>query len=234
LFEGDDIIYLPQDSVISVDQEVKRPASTALPSQVVEHFIKKAKHHWIMNFCICRESMDCQDYPQELGCLFLGEGTLDINPTLGRRVTKEEALEHVRKCREAGLVHMIGRNKLDKQWLGVKEGDKLLSICNCCPCCCLWRIAPVLDPRIGQKVKKMPGVEVKVSEECIDCGTCTRDICFVEAIHLKEGKAFIDENCKGCGRCVDACPQGAIKIVINNDSFVEESIKKIDKLVDLT
>ena len=80
----------------------------------------------------------------------------------------------------------------------------------------------------------MKGVEVHVGEECIGCGTCTQDICFVDAIHLQKGKASIDENCRGCGRCADACPQGVIEVVITNDSFVEDSIHKIDKLVDLT
>jgi hypothetical protein len=77
-----------------------------------------------MNSCICREAERCEDYPIDLGCLFLGEAALGINPQLGRRVTKEKALQHVRRCREAGLVHLIGRNKLDTMWLGVGPGDR--------------------------------------------------------------------------------------------------------------
>jgi hypothetical protein len=90
-----------------------------------------------MNTCLCRDAKQCKDYPIDLGCLFLGEAALGINPRLGRGVTKREALEHIRRCREAGLVHLIGRNKLDTVWLGVGPGDKLLTICHCCPCCCL-------------------------------------------------------------------------------------------------
>ncbi len=81
------------------------PESMIIPSQVVEHFINKANYHWIMDFCICREGDKCQDYPRDLGCLFLGKPVLQINSKLGRLVTKEEALEHARLCREAGLVH---------------------------------------------------------------------------------------------------------------------------------
>jgi hypothetical protein len=102
LFEGDDIIYLPRDNVIRVDQPIEGSGNTVLPSQVVEHFIEQASYHWIMDACICRDGSYCEDYPIDFGCLFLGEAVLQINPQLGRRVTKLEALEHVQRCREAG------------------------------------------------------------------------------------------------------------------------------------
>ena len=223
LFKGDNIFYLTQDKIISINIEVEK-----------ESDINKAKYHWIMNVCICRESMQCKDYPINLGCLFLGEAVLGINPQLGRLVTKEEALDHIKKCKEAGLVHMIGRNRLDKQWLGVSPGLKLLSICNCCPCCCLWRIAPVLAPKIGSKVHKMPGVSVKVTERCIGCGTCLKGICFVDAIHIINNRAEISEECRGCGRCVEFCPQNAIELTINDNEYVEKSIKQIEKIIDVT
>lgn len=233
LFEGDDIIYLTPDKSILMNIPIEKPGEMVLPTQVVEYFINKANHHFIMNTCICREASSCQDYPIDLGCLFMGDGVLDINPQLGKLATKEEALEHIRKCREAKLVHMIGRNKLDKQWLGVKDGEKLLTVCNCDPCCCLWRIAPVLTPRIGIKVTRMSGVKVRVTDKCVGCGTCIKDICFVDAIHLYKGKAFIDNNCKGCGRCVDICPQQAIELILEDQDYIKNSIKRIDKLVDI-
>jgi ferredoxin len=234
LFKGDEIIYLTKDSVIQINQEVQTPEDLVLPSQVLEYFIEKANYHFIMNFCICRASMKCQNYPIDLGCLFLGEAVLNINPELGRLVSKEEAKEHIKKCGEAGLVHMIGRNRLDKQWLGVNPGNKLLSICNCDPCCCLWRISPLLNPKIGKKVQKMQGVNVYVTEECIGCGTCMQGICFVDAITLVNNRAHVSEECRACGRCVDICPQHAIKIKIDDKEFIKKSIQKIDSLVDIT
>ena len=170
LFEGDHLIYLPQDRVIQIDEPVDLPEEMVVPSRVVEHFIEEAGTHWIMNSCLCRDASHCEEYPVDLGCLFLGEAASGINPRLGRPVTREEALEHVRRCREAGLVHLIGRNKLDTIWLGVGPGDRLLTICNCCPCCCLWRMLPHLSPQIGAKITGMPGVTVSVNEECVGCG----------------------------------------------------------------
>ena len=234
LFQDDDIIYLPKDNVIPININLENKGDLVLPTSILEHFINKAKSHWIMNFCICRESMQCKDYPINLGCLFLGEAVHEINPELGRLVSKEEALEHVRKCSEAGLVHMIGRNLLDKQWLGVKDGKKLLSICNCDPCCCLWRVSPMLSQKIGKKIQKIDGVEVRINDNCIGCGTCTEGICFVDAIRIENERAQISEECRGCGRCVEICPQEAIEFKINDETYISRAIKQIEKIIDVS
>jgi len=233
LFEGDDIIYLPSDKAIELNKSFDMPTQTVLPSQVVEHFIEKANYHWVMNWCICRNSTKCKDYPINLGCLFLGEAAMKIDPRLGHPVTKQEALEHVRRCREAGLVHLIGRNKLDAVWLDVSPGNKLLSICNCCPCCCLWKILPHLANSISSKVTKMPGVDVSVTDLCDGCGICARGICFVDAIKMIDGQAVIGQECRGCGRCIRTCPINAIRISIDDKNFYKKSIARISSAVDV-
>jgi ferredoxin len=236
LFDGDDLIFLPQDravQTISVDEAIDRPGEVVLPSRVVEHFVERARVHWVMDFCLCRAAEGCRDYPIELGCLFLGEAALGINPELGRRVTREEALAHVQRCREAGLVHLVGRNKLDTVWLGVGPGRQLLTVCNCCPCCCLWGVLPHVTARIGDKVARMPGVEISVNGRCVGCGTCTEGVCFADAIRLENGRAVIENACRGCGRCVDVCPQGAIDLSLEDWRFVDQAIAHIATLVDL-
>ena len=237
LFEGDDVMFLPGDGVvrtIEVNQALDMPEEIVLPSQVVEHFIEQASVHWVMNFCLCREAEGCQDYPTDLGCLFLGEAALGINPQLGHRVTKEEALEHLRRCREAGLVHFIGRHKLDTVWLGIGPGTKLLTICNCCPCCCLWKMLPDLDPAISRKVSRMPGVEIWVNELCTGCEICLDDICFAQAISMVGDQAMIDAgSCRGCGRCVESCPCEAIEISYQYEASVNQTIEGLSPLFDL-
>ena len=233
-FEGDHLLYLPKDQLIPVNESIELPGEMVLPSQVVEHFIEQAGTHWIMNFCLCRASSHCEDYPIDLGCLFLGDAAAGINPRLGRQVTREEALEHVRRCREAGLVHLVGRNKLDTVWLGVGPGDRLLTICSCCPCCCLWGMLPYLAPQISAKVTPMPGVTVAVNGRCVGCGTCTQDVCFADAIQLQDGHAVIGAACRGCGRCVDVCPNKAIELVVENEQFAADAIERISALVDLS
>jgi ferredoxin len=232
LFENDRMYYLPKDSVIEVNREVDT-ADTVLPSQVVEHFIDQANYLWIMDECICRAANDCKDYDHGLGCLFLGEAARQINPGLGKQVTREQAKEHVRRCREAGLVHLIGKNKLDEMWLWVNPGEKLLTICNCCPCCCIWRTLPHLTRDISDKIQKMPGVTVSVTGDCDGCETCA-DTCFVKAITIEGGRAVIGEACRGCGRCVDVCPNHAIEIKVDFSAGVKESIESLSPLVDVS
>jgi ferredoxin len=234
LFEGDDLFFMPSRRAIQINENVTNPDEVVLPSEVVEHFIQQAKVHWIMTSCICRQGDHCKRYPVDRGCLFLGEAALGINPQLGRRVTKAQALNHVEQCREAGLIHLVGRNKLDTVWLGVGPGEKLLTICNCCPCCCLWRVVPHIAPHIHAKITRMPGVSVAISDRCEGCGTCTDDVCFVDALHLLDGRATIAETCKGCGRCVTVCPEGAIELTILSDSFTQAAISRISQVVDVS
>jgi hypothetical protein len=127
--------------VIQVHEAVQPPVSTVLPSQIVEHFIEKADDHFIMNRCICREAAGCQHYPVDLGCLFLGEAVKGIHPELGRRVSKAEALTHLKRAQQAGWCRCRAHH-LDTVWMGVGPGDKLMTICNCCECCCLYKMLP--------------------------------------------------------------------------------------------
>jgi len=234
LFDKTNLTVLPKESVIEINLEkpMQPPDNIVLPSQVVEYFIRKTTYRFIMNFCICREAMDCKNHSKELGCVFLGEAARGINPEFGREATTEEALAHVQKCRSEGLIHLIGRDKIDETWLGVGSEGKLLTICNCCSCCCLWKMLSNLDPKIRVKVKRMPGIEVTVTEKCSGCGTCMQH-CFVNAICVQNGKAVISADCKGCGRCAEHCPNKAIEVTIQDSQFVEKTIHRIKSSVDV-
>ena len=78
----------------------------------------------------------------------------------------------------------------------------------------------------------MPGVEVSVDEECIGCGTCI-DVCFVKAIEIKDEKSVTSEACRGCGRCVEICLNNAIDLTLDNDEYVKLSVDRIEPLVDV-
>lgn len=234
VFNGDDMIYLPKDRVV-VQQSVEQSGSVLLPSALVDHFIEKASYRWIMDFCICRKAEGCQDYPQDLGCIFLGEAVLKISSKIGHLANKEEALAHVRRARELGLVHLIGRDRIDNLWSGASPFGKLMTICQCCPCCCLFKVLPRLDPLNRRKVVRMPGVKVWVDEQkCIACGACSQDVCFVGAIQMNRETAQISQECRGCGRCVEVCPQGAIHLTIEDSDYLQKQIARITRLVDVT
>jgi ferredoxin len=229
---GDALFYLPKDRVI-IDEKIDDQENMVVPSDVVAHFIKEAKHVFLMNSCICREAADCQDYDHHIGCIFLGEAVLEINPKLGRLVDVDTALAHVERARQAGLVHLIGRDKIDAVWMGVKPYTKLMTVCNCCSCCCLFRFLPNLAPKLQKKIERMPGVRLEISETCVGCGKCSEGVCFIDAIHMEDRRAVIDEACRGCGNCVEACPEDAIRVVIEHDDYVENAIARLTEAVDV-
>lgn len=229
---GDVLFCLPKDHVV-IDEAIDNQENYVVPSDVVDHFIKEAQHIFLMDGCICREAAGCQDYDHGMGYIFLGEAVLEINPKLGRLVDQETAIAHFERAREAGLVHLIGRDKIDAVWMGVKPYTKLMTICNCCACCCLFRFLPNLAPKLQKKIERMPGVLVEVTDQCGGCGCCTADVCFINAIQLKNGRAKIGEDCRGCGNCVETCPHGAIQVVIAREDYIENAIQRLSEAVDV-
>jgi len=229
---GDALFYLPKDRVL-INQEIAPPENLAAPSIVVEHFIQQANHIFLMDHCICREAADCQDYDHDIGCIFLGEAVLDINPKLGKLVDRQTALAHIQRAREAGLVHLIGRDKIDAVWMGVTPSEKLMTICNCCSCCCLFRFLPNLAPKLQKKIERMPWVHVEVTADCSGCGICLEDVCFIDAIQIVDGRAVIQAECRGCGNCAEACPVDAIRVVIESPDYIDHAIKRLTEAVDV-
>ncbi len=226
--EGDELICLPRnETVIDINHKLGDQQNIVLPTQVIDHFIDQSSYRVIMNFCICRDSNKCQDYPRELGCLFLGEAARGIHPDLCRPATKEEAKEHIRKCDEAGLVHLIGRAYLDCVWLGIGPHDKLFTICNCCPCCCISLAVPYMSEHLTDWFHKMPGVRIAVNDNCVGCGKCT-EVCIYEGIQvINKGKATITDGCRACGRCINVCKTGAIELIIEDENYVDNTIERL-------
>lgn len=231
VFENNNLTYLPKDNTISIplNKQVGLGDNIVISSKIIEHFIEQSTYHVIMNSCICRKGSKCKNYPQDLGCLFMGEAAKKIPAELSRHVTKKEALDHIKTCQENGLVHLIGRDKLDETWLGVGSKIPLITVCNCCDCCCLWKMIPTLDKKLSSTIHKIPGISINVDERCVGCGNCTKDICFVNAIEIKDGKAIISDECRICGRCAEICPNNAIKIKIEDTDFIEKTIERVKK-----
>ncbi len=53
-------------------------------------------------------------------------------------------------------------------------------------------------------------------------------------MEVRNGKAVVGEECKGCGRCATVCKRKAVTISIDNPTFMEECIKRLSDKVDVT
>ena len=241
LFEHDGTYFIPSNQsvknissqTIRMDYDISKPDMIVMPSDIIKSVINEADDIVIMNKCLCRNSTECTDYPRDLGCIFLGKTTRKISKRHCREVTREEAMEHIDKCAEAGLIHIMGRNKMDSVWMGVGPNEELLTICNCCPCCCLWRVYPNLSDTIQNDFYKLPGVSVQLDvDDCVGCGKC-KEVCFAKCITIENGKAKVDDDiCIGCGQCSNNCPTNAIKLIYDKKD-VNSVFDKINSLVNI-
>ena len=231
LFEKDEIIVIP--NTINVNKKIEAEKSEFLPTDVIKDVIRRCDDIVIMNSCLCRTSNNCEDYPQDIGCIFLGPTTKKIPRTVGHEATVEEALAQVDAADAAGLSHIIGRNKIDTVWMNVRPGEGLLTICHCCPCCCLWKVYPYLHSDISDKLERLDGVSVKYdSDKCKSCMKCLKGACMFDAISEKDGKISIDSDiCKGCGLCVNTCKFNALTIDYNSDT-IDNVVNRMDNLIE--
>ncbi len=228
-FEEDDMSVLPKNNtvrkVVDLNIEIENADErNVVPSDLIKKVLERSDRIFVMNFCICRKSNKCQDYPVDHGCIFLGKGTERIPKEYGKFVTPDEACKYLDDCTEKGLVHIIGRNKLDSIWLHTGNSLDLMTICNCCPCCCLWNMVRDIDQDISDTFRRMKGVEISIeTEKCIGCGIC-QEICFVKAIKIDNGKCVLDDvRCRGCGRCSEQCPVKAIDLTFDPDVIEGEA-----------
>lgn len=232
LFKDDEILVIP--NTINIGKKIESEGSEFLPTDVIKDVIKRCDDIVIMNSCLCRSSNNCQDYPHDLGCIFLGPTSRKIPEHVGKKATVEEALAQVDKADAAGLSHIIGRNRIDTVWMNVHPGKGLLTICHCCPCCCLWKVYPNLDSDISDKLEKLEGVSVKLHEDkCKLCKKCLDDVCMFKAINLKDNKITIDSDiCRGCGLCVNTCKFDAITIDYTTDT-IDNVVSRMEDLIEI-
>ncbi|MHA1372651.1 MAG: 4Fe-4S binding protein [Promethearchaeota archaeon] len=194
---------------IIIDEELD-VGDRILPAQTVEEIINKFDDIAVGN-CFCRVyrkllGHSCKfNAPMEV-CFTFGKSARHvIQQGFGRKISKDEALEILKKAEDAGLVHKAFHNRSD---IFADEN----SICNCCSDCCdtfqLWRSGAL------PLVNSTSHLSVVNPEKCVGCGTC-EDRCPVDAITVNDdtGKAKVNEDhCIGCGVCAHFCPENAITL----------------------
>jgi len=220
-------------SWLPINQNIQRTASTPAPAEVVADYINRARYLSIVDFCGCRRSFQCKDYPEEIGCLFMGESTLEIPSEHNHQVSRDKALIHLEKAVQANLVPVMGKARVDNFIFQVPDKGKLLTVCFCCECCCITRYMRHLPAeRLNEIFVPLEGLSIEVDHTCIGCGTCEKK-CFIGAITIKNGRSVIGEKCRLCGRCARFCPQGAIKLKLNNPRLKEDYRRRVDPHVQI-
>jgi Fe-S-cluster-containing hydrogenase component 2/predicted transcriptional regulator len=182
--------------VVPVNESIE-PQSQILAYDDVVKIIGDAKTLSVTN-CSCRViSGDCKK-PLEVCMQVDRAAEYNIERGTGRALSKSEAVEILKKCREEGLVHVVD----NRQTVGHV-------ICNCCNDCCLnWAIMK------GPKKWVAPSrFEAFVHADlCSGCETCV-DRCFFDALSMKGDLTVVDpEKCLGCGACTVVCPTEALKL----------------------
>lgn len=209
-----------EGTIIPVRQTLWGGESVALPYLCLEPLLTQASFRFLMKQCVCRSGEGCQNYPRDLGCIFLGEGARELGPEMGCPISTEEALDHVRRAVGLGLVPLIVHSSFDALMLGIRRYERMLALCFCCDCCCTVRGSLRNGPRaFWERIGRLPGLQVSVNGACVGCGTCV-PLCHVQAIRLEDGRARIGDACKGCGRCAAACPREAIHLTLPEGSDV--------------
>jgi UDP-glucose 4-epimerase len=221
------IRYLPVNISLAMDDAV-------LPHQVIHHFIDRAGSLRIMDFCGCRRARDCEHYPRDIGCLFMGSSALDIPKDVSHAADRGEAHAHVERAVAAGLVPLIGKVRVDNFIFLTPDRGRLLSVCFCCHCCCMMRsykgVPALLLDRV---IRPLEGVAITLlSDRCVGCGTCVAT-CPFDAIRIVDGKAVHTEACRRCGRCERFCPNHAVAISWDSAAFPANVIGSIESMVDV-
>ncbi len=221
-------------TMIPVNQELAESGSTILPIMVVEEMVRKSCHTVKLSCCLCRTACGCKEYPMSIGCLFLGESTRNIHPSMGTVVSVEEALDHAHHAAGLGLVMHIGKVDPDPYFLGLKDKFHFLTLCFCCQCCCVaMKDFDYFSPAVQARTHRLEGLEVKVSEDCNGCMKCVQK-CYTGSIVVEDRKVRVTDGCKGCGLCIPVCPQGALSMTIaDGNRMLEEALTRIQRYSDV-
>jgi len=191
--------------------EGRRPPNDAvLLVHEVEEMIDAAAHV-ALEVCDCRRLGEHCTRPVDT-CIWMDDMALEaLARGHGRRLTREEAKEVVRRADKAGLMHTG-----DPQW----RERGLGAICNCCACDCYpFRAAQILGSK-GTWPRSLYVARYD-ADACTLCGVCVKRCHFGAFYHdgtrvtdargrEKAAVAFDPALCWGCGLCANTCPAGAV------------------------
>jgi NADPH-dependent glutamate synthase beta subunit-like oxidoreductase len=162
--------------VIPVEQAIPAKNET-MDIEHLSHWLDKYDGHINVGYCSCRNARrikgEGSGEMQDECCIGVGEFADYMFETgRGRNITKEEALQILKRAEENGYVH---------QTTNIDGKNKIFAICNC------------------------------------DLGVCfalrTSQLFNTQNLSASAYRAHVDkDNCVACGKCVEVCPAGALKL----------------------
>lgn len=200
--KGPPKVTFPTTRVITVDRKIKAGNRIHTYNQVKSYIDKYDP--LAVSTCFCRHQAKLVDDNDQCGkpnevCMQFGMGAqFVIDRGIGRKITKEEAIEILGQTEELGLVHAtLNRQEID-------------FLCNCCPCHCMILKTALSQPKPGISLNS--GFQpIWDKELCSACETCI-ERCPMEALTMGEDDLpeKDPDRCIGCGVCATGCPSAAI------------------------
>jgi len=193
------------------------PVQTALPDRnrvvdadLVSEMIRAHEHLAVLHVCQCRQAAHftggkCRRSAPSDGCLVFGSFAQGaVAGGNGRPVSREEMHAIVEERRKRNLVFLAAN----------VSPTSPNAICTCCDCCCHFLGA--VNRYEGRALMAEPRDLAEVREDlCNDCGKCSR-VCNTYAHRMEAGRHVYEaRKCIGCGVCLEACPEQAIRMVGN-------------------
>ena len=198
---------LPQMRTIPVSRSIQARHNVSTYDEVTS-LVEEAEGPFVIMKCICREKRSleghlCKVTQREETCLGMGGAAQSVLlSNRGREISREEALDILRKNEKDGLV------------LQPSNTEKAEFICSCCGCCCGMLSIQKYLPRPMEFWTSNYYAAVN-QDLCDGCGTC-QSRCQVDAVKVeaKSKGAVVDlDRCIGCGLCVTSCLKQAITLV---------------------
>ena len=157
--------------------------------------------------CICRKDHDlleesCSTTDLRETCLMIepDHAKRQVDMGIARYITKEEALDILKKAQDAGLV------------IQPENSQQPEAICCCCGDCCVLLQSLKKHPRPVELYETNYYVEL-IPESCTGCEECV-EICQLDARDMVDGVAAVNlDRCIGCGNCVAVCEYDATRLM---------------------
>jgi ferredoxin len=195
---------MPVNETIRNDMQIK-------PYESAVSILDRAQA-WGVADCICRKQKAligeaCQ-HPINVCMVLSPVPAVFDHSSAVRALTKEKALQTLKRAAEAGLVHSVN-NSQENVWY----------ICNCCTCSC-GILRGIKEMGLSNVVARSAFVNFVNEELCIGCESCAA-ACQFDAISYASFAKIDANHCVGCGVCVVACPEGALTLIRRPESEVE-------------